>query len=263
MHSVEVSANKSAMSLHRLNSALQRQQQQQQQQQLMIGMSTDKSIRWCTRQFFCITVCMWISAMETTSQFLGSVTVRNIDTRLVTVVSLLNATWACSIPMGYEILLTGDVRKFHNELHSLYSSPHIKVNGQTVKFWCSVRTYTSPLSVTDFWVLTKLCTKQSSKVLKRTAFNLVVTFVSLFDIMKFSCFEGSIHFRESKPVGWFKIGWIRWVVDLTIMPQFSRKCFTYRGKISRGLGVLRELVAFLLKLWPLKVHFSELYSTCM
>jgi len=44
MHSVEVSANRSAMSLHRLNSALQRQQQQQ-QQQLMIGMSTDKSIR--------------------------------------------------------------------------------------------------------------------------------------------------------------------------------------------------------------------------
>jgi len=44
MHSVEVSANRSAMSLHRLNSALQRQQQQQ-----LTGMSTDKSIRWCTR----------------------------------------------------------------------------------------------------------------------------------------------------------------------------------------------------------------------
>jgi hypothetical protein len=43
MHSVEVSANRSAMSLHRLNSALQKQQQQQQQQ--IIGMSTDKSIR--------------------------------------------------------------------------------------------------------------------------------------------------------------------------------------------------------------------------
>jgi len=46
MHSVEVSANRSAMSLHRLNSALQRQQQQQQQQQQqLMGMSTDKSIR--------------------------------------------------------------------------------------------------------------------------------------------------------------------------------------------------------------------------
>lgn len=42
MHHVEVSANKSANNLHRLNSGLQRQQQQ-----LVIGMSTDKSTgRW-------------------------------------------------------------------------------------------------------------------------------------------------------------------------------------------------------------------------
>ncbi|KDR16258.1 hypothetical protein L798_09677 [Zootermopsis nevadensis] len=40
MRSVEVSANKSAMSLHRLNSVLQRQEQQ-----LVTGMSTNKATR--------------------------------------------------------------------------------------------------------------------------------------------------------------------------------------------------------------------------
>jgi len=45
MRSVEVSANKSAVSLHRLNSALQRQQQQ-----LATGMSTDRATRrWYIR----------------------------------------------------------------------------------------------------------------------------------------------------------------------------------------------------------------------
>jgi hypothetical protein len=89
-------------------------------------------------------------------------TVHNIDTRHVTVIlSVLNTTWACIIPLWYDILridlpcwkavclrkyfdfkkekLMGDERKFYCELHSSYFSQNNKVNCQTVKFWCTVR----------------------------------------------------------------------------------------------------------------------------
>lgn len=86
--------------------------------------------------------------------------------------------------------------------------------------------------------------------------------------MKSSCFEDSIQFRESKTVGWCKIGWIRWV-DFFIIPQFSRKCFTCCCRISRGLGAEGtsclpvEIVTFPNTLqWPIQHLYVEFTINC-